>query len=1425
MTATIHKVVAGNGYEYYLRNIAAHDTDSRGRSSLSDYYSAHGEAPGRWHGTGLTSLGINDGAEVTESQMNSLLGLGRHPNAEDIEDTVFVRESAAGKTPKQANAAADKASRLGNPYRIYTANSDFRNRCAEAYFAHNIEHAKPRNAHISDEDRARIRTRVAFDMFTDEYSRPPRDTRELSGWIAKNSRPTTTAVAGFDITFSPVKSVSALWALAPRDVSARIESAHQAAVHDALRWLEHNGTYTRLGRNGIRRVDVEGIVAACFTHRDSRAGDPDLHTHVVIANRVRAADGRWRTLDGAALYRVVVTVSEIYNTRLEHHLEEAVGVEFIERPGLDPSKRSIREIAGIPIQLIEAWSRRGTAIQDRLGELTATFQQDHGREPIPKEVRDLAQQATLETRPPKHQLRSLAEQRHAWRQEAVELLGGRDALVRVLAAAFDPVRAPRIQPTTEWIARTADRVVRTVAEHRSTWRSANVRAEIERHLRGHIKAIDWERTAEAVLVAALSPSRSIPRGDPDVADEPALATIPVSLRRRDNSSVYSPAGSRIYTSARVLAAEDALIDLAVQPGGRRLEPALVADAIRDYDAANPDRCLNIGQRKVIEGFATSGLRLHTADAPAGTGKTTAVAVLAAAWRASGGTVLGLAPTAAAAAVLSTSIGTRCETVDKLLTIIDHHAPTPNESRPDRDLPSPLPQWVLDIDADTVVIVDEHVQLGTLRRLELFRFLADRGATIRCLGDTQQLPSIDAGGVEADITASAPEHTLTLTQVVRFASAAEARASLMLRDGDPAALGWYLDNQRIHAGHTGTTRDDAYTAWSTDRATGADSIMLAANHDTVTALNERARTDRIRRDSEKSGATVKLSDGLVASAGDTIRTRRNNPKLRLGVRDWVRNGYVWTVETVHSDGSITARRHTTTDARVHLPADYVAQFVRLGYATTIDSAQGITADSCHVVLTGSESRQQLYVAVTRGIHANHVYVPTALSGDETSFYTEPAVYPRTAVEHVVRILGRDGAQKSAHTQLRDALDPFQRLRRALDIYLDTLGVAAENALGPIRLARLDAVAESLHPGLTDCPAYPVLRHQLAMLSASGTDPITELRAAAAARELDTADDPAAVLSWRLDPSGGAQSTGTGPLPWTPAIPSTLASDSTQTSARARIVSELATRIRHDTTEWTSTTAPPWARPLLSTDPDLVAELAVWRTALHIDHTDPRPTGPRRYPVLERTHQRHLDTRINDALGDTQRAATRWADTLRAIEPRLLADPYWPVIADRIDSAARAGIDIAARLTDAAALRPLPDDLPAAALWSRLEMDPSTLDNAHHRSTDPDQGDNADGNDRIHQDADTAIIDCSPAAPTDSRSDRHTSEPDRSSTTRESPGRRVDDESITDILTADEVIHATIGTLDDMHYDANAAEYGDADTEFEEQWHASDPGYGL
>lgn len=1310
MTATIHKVVAGNGYQYYLRNVAAYDTETRGRSGLADYYSAEGESPGQWYGTGLSALGITAGDDVSEEQMKALFGLGRHPNADRIEDQVYGEQIHLGGKHKDASRAAEKASRLGHPFRIFSDVSTFRRRCAQAFEEHNSERGFDAHDPIPEADRSRIRTHIAFDMFVEQYRRAPFDARELSGWVAKNSRPDNTAVAGFDITFSPVKSVSALWALAPRAVSADIEVAHRRAIEDAMRWLEQHAICTRLGRNGIRHVDVEGTVAAWFTHRDSRAGDPDLHTHVLIANRVRTMDGRWRTVYGADLYRAVVTASEIYNTRLEHHLEHLTGAQFAPRPDTEHTPRPIREIVGIPVQLIQSWSRRDADISHRLEQLTAQFQRELGREPIPTEVYALAERATLETRPSAHHHRSLAEQRSSWRAQAMQILGHRDGPERVVAAALASTPGPRARPSAAWISNLAGQVLDVVSAQRSTWRYTNVRAEVDRQIRGRIGRDDWDWVTEAVASEALSPTRSVRRGDPDAADEPEVATIPALLRRRSGASMYTESAQQLYTSAQMLSVEQQLIELATAPGGRQLTSSAVADAVDNYNRNHPDKALNAGQAGVVFGFATSGLRVHTANAPAGSGKTTAMQVLTEAWHTSGGTVLGVAPTASAAASLGEAIGARVETVDKVLDVLTKHTPALHNPALERDVPPSLPQWVLDIDGDTLVIVDEHVKVGNAKRLRLLQFLTARNATVRCIGDDRQLPAIDAGGADADMAAAAPEPTMTLTHIVRFASAGEASASVQLRDGDPAALGWYLDNGRVHGGHYGATHDDTYIAWAVDDLAGRDTLMLAATHEVVTALNARARSERVTRRGHNVEAEVVLVDGLSASAGDTIRTRRNDPRLRLGARDWVRNGYAWTVDQVHDNADITVT-HLAPDGEhgmsVRLPADYVSAHVRLGYATTIDAAQGITTDTCHVALTGFESRQQLYVALTRGKHANHLYVPTALDGSEGSLWTEAAAFPRTAVEVLVRIFDRDGAQRSAHTELRDALDPHRRIGRALDIYLDMIGLAAEDTLGTDGLERLDIAADTVRPNLTDCPAYPVLRQHLALLALTSDDPIEELRAAAAIRELDTAHDAAAVLDWRLGPVA----TSPGPVPWAPGLPHGLDEHplANQLGGRRRIVADLADHIRASSHHWTPMTAPHWARPLIGIDPQLVADIAVWRAALHTGDRDVRPTGPPRYSAAEREYQHDLEARLTASLGDPQLPINTWTPTVHQLDNKVTADPHWPAIADKIYLAHRAGIDITTLLTHAAAEAPLPNDMPAAALWSRLGLDPTTLEN--------------------------------------------------------------------------------------------------------------------
>lgn len=279
----LHKLSAGDGYLYLIRQVAASDDTHRGKPSLADYYSEKGESPGRWMGSGLAGLGqpagrdaadpmvaelwsVPEGSEVTEDQMKALFGEGLHPNA----DRITERLTGFGLGHEGAIAAA----RLGRPFRVNKTDNEWMRRLREGYADFNTTLGRERQASLESEERARIRTAVGREMFTETYGRAPADERELTGFVARKSRAQTQAVAGYDLTFTPVKSVSALWAIAPHDIAAKIEEAHHRAVADALAFLEEHAAFSRTGTNGIAQVDSAGFIAAAFDHRDSRAGDP-----------------------------------------------------------------------------------------------------------------------------------------------------------------------------------------------------------------------------------------------------------------------------------------------------------------------------------------------------------------------------------------------------------------------------------------------------------------------------------------------------------------------------------------------------------------------------------------------------------------------------------------------------------------------------------------------------------------------------------------------------------------------------------------------------------------------------------------------------------------------------------------------------------------------------------------------------------------------------------------------------------------------------------------------------------------------------------------------------------------------------------------------------------------------------------------------
>ena len=275
---------------------------------------------------------------------------------------------------------------------------------------------------------------------------------------------------------------------------------------------------------------------------------------------MQTLDGRWLSIDGRVLFKANVAASETYNTALEQHLRDSLGVRFAERPGTDPAKRPIREIVGVDPRLNQRWSTRRAHINTRRGELAIQFQHDHGRPPTPVEALHLAQQATLETRDAKHEPRSLTEQRSTWLNEAAAVLGGRGAVAAMVQTALTPAAETATIADARWVAQTADHILAVMEESRSTWQMWHVRAEAQRQVR--TADVPAERASALVdlLVDEVLDRRSVALAAPaDGIEEPE------ALRRVDGSSVYTVAGADLYTSQRILDAERRLVAAA----GRR----------------------------------------------------------------------------------------------------------------------------------------------------------------------------------------------------------------------------------------------------------------------------------------------------------------------------------------------------------------------------------------------------------------------------------------------------------------------------------------------------------------------------------------------------------------------------------------------------------------------------------------------------------------------------------------------------------------------------------------------------------------------------------------------------------------------------------------------------------------------------------------
>ena len=223
---------------------------------------------------------------------------------------------------------------------------------------------------------------------------------------ARRTRP------GFDLCFSSPKSVSLLFAFGDPSMSTTVSQSHERAVAAALDYLEREACWVRRGHAGARHIRADGFIAAGFRHRTSRAGDPQLHTHVLVANAARGIDGRWSALNAHYLYGHAKTAGYLYQVHLRHELTRHLGV------GWGPVVKGSAEIEGIPLRVLEAFSQRRDDIKHEMAERGVTGR--HG-----------AQIAALATRQPKDHDIDIASLRVEWEHRAA-MLGFDPAQVRSL---------------------------------------------------------------------------------------------------------------------------------------------------------------------------------------------------------------------------------------------------------------------------------------------------------------------------------------------------------------------------------------------------------------------------------------------------------------------------------------------------------------------------------------------------------------------------------------------------------------------------------------------------------------------------------------------------------------------------------------------------------------------------------------------------------------------------------------------------------------------------------------------------------------------------------------------------------------------------------------------------------------------------------
>lgn len=1052
---TVRNVQAGQDRWTYFKNsteMQSTDAEKPARAPkdrFRNYYLEAG-APSQWMGSGLSTIGLTAGAPVTEEAFKHLIQEGAHPVTGDP---------------------------LGRAFKVPTA--------------------------LEDRVVARIAAELGPDVSgAERASGVERIEREE----ARKGK--AAPVAAFETVFNPPKSVSALWALGDRDVKADLAAAHQAAMASTMRVLERDFARTRVGTNGVAVEKVDGVVAAAFDHWSTRDGDPQLHTHVLIANRVRTSrDGKWRTLDSrGTLMPGVVALSETYDAALRDELTARFGMkwrlqEVSARPEayrawrnhqhlgdtaavqvqyalteLRRDRKNLKwEIDGVPLGLINQWSKRVVALEEEKDKLVATWRAEHGHDPSRATILKWRAAAALRTRKAKQHGESLAAMTRRWRREARHQVGDASRFVeRILGRPHDPQTDLRHDDVfrPEDLEHLVEQTTGDLAKERSTWTRANVRATAERVL----EPISFRTFEDREQVLARVSEQVVAGAVPLTSRTGRL--VPGRFTAADGDNEFEPAVRDLYTARQTWDEERELIAAAARTDG---PTATVLPAAPVPEGKHP---LSADQRGAVEQIVSSGRGVDVLVGPAGAGKTTTLKELRRQWEAEHGegSVIGLAPSAAAAQVLADELEIPTENTAKHLTDLELGHPRAG------------------LHQGQLVIVDEAGMSGTHALARLNQQAQQAGAKLLLVGDQEQLAAVDAGGAFGMLTRRIP-NPATLSTVHRFKADWEATASIALRNGDTTAIDSYEQQGRIHFGGKTEQIEAALAAWKADTAAGKESLLLAAGSEDVITMNQAAQQWRAGR-GELGELAGLIDHDQTAYVGDRIITRLNDRRLLVG-DTWVRNGSQYTVTGHTKTGGLLVQ--DADGATGVLPAEYVRNHVELAYACTVHRAQGRTVDTTHLIVDATVTRGALYVGMTRGREANHAYVDT-----DPDDVLEGAAHndQRSYVDVLRGVIANTSQKAAAHDTIVDELDRLTSIRQVAAEHESILSAANEEEFPPL-LTECGFDVDTLRA----CPAWPTLLTTLRDGRANGrelTGPLTRI----AGQDLTTVKDAAAVTAARI-----------------------------------------------------------------------------------------------------------------------------------------------------------------------------------------------------------------------------------------------------------------------------------------------------------------------